>query len=974
LDCAGVVLGVLMGYTPLNEKGGVLLNNILKSLAVLLVGIITVVGFSQTAEAVELRITTAADLANCLAGVAIAAGPDAGKVPAPGDTCVLNPGVYATGAIPVTLANMTVRSVNGKFSTNIAGSIVIGPGIDGITIGGSGVDQGVTISGPGAGLIIGSKENFTLQNSDIIGNAVAGIIVAGPGSVRNFEFDNIEVRGNPVGFGVAPAVSSVSNFSFNDAMFDANTGHNIMFANSGEVSDVGFRNILSRSAGAGGAGIFFAPSVGEVRSSDISNSTIEANGFGGVVFLNSGGVRDFVFDGVECNSNGGTNVRFLQGGDAEDITVDNSSFSRAFGGPGIGMFFGNGGGVSGVEVENSEFDQNGTFGFLVAGIGDDFEDSSFANSFFRNNAGISGLAVGLTGGNSVSSVDFSNNQFTQNTGVGAVFLTSVGDVDDFSFNGDEFTKNGGIGLLISTGDFFGFFGGPFFGAGDIGEFTLTNINASENGFGSGVSMISTDGDITTAEIRNSRMDNNGFSGFRALTAQGGGTSGTVDNITVQNSTMNFNGTRAAAGAGSGALFNGNGVSDIDFLDSEANNNSDHGLDFDARDDVSDILVSNGGFSNNDSNLDDIGNGVHVNPGATGTATDILIENILANANNSGIVVDVPGRSGRDITIQNNSQVNDNRRVGIRVVAAEDLNDILIAGNTVQGNEFNIEVDANEDGTNIVISGNEITGASGTGILSDASGVSMNTNDIRNHDTGIIVRKHDNVVINNNNIARNDVGVDATNLGPGNSVDARNNWWGEPSGPGGEGPGIGDDVTRNVDYEPFLGSPAVETGASFKITDLTAPSQVGVNQPVNISATITNLGAEEGTQDVKLRILGNGGTVAQQDFTTTTLNPSGSTTVNYQVSLPEGTYTIEVSTASDTKTQPLTVGSGGSPSPSGSMAEALDTNNSGFLDDDEIISAIQKWILGQEVPGTGGQTISDNEMLALITKWILGEPV
>ncbi len=57
----------------------------------------------------------------------------------------------------------------------------------------------------------------------------------------------------------------------------------------------------------------------------------------------------------------------------------------------------------------------------------------------------------------------------------------------------------------------------------------------------------------------------------------------------------------------------------------------------------------------------------------------------------------------------------------------------------------------------------------------------------------------------------------------------------------------------------------------------------------------------------------------------------------------------------------------------SIEAALDTNANGRLDDAEITNAIQHWILGTSVPGSG-QTIGDAKMRELIQWWILGEPV
>jgi hypothetical protein len=72
----------------------------------------------------------------------------------------------------------------------------------------------------------------------------------------------------------------------------------------------------------------------------------------------------------------------------------------------------------------------------------------------------------------------------------------------------------------------------------------------------------------------------------------------------------------------------------------------------------------------------------------------------------------------------------------------------------------------------------------------------------------------------------------------------------------------------------------------------------------------------------------------------------------------------------------TVSFGGTPPPSGekSIAEALDANGNGTLEDSEILMAIQYWISSEPVPGTGGKMISDAEMLRLIELWISGGSV
>jgi hypothetical protein len=60
-----------------------------------------------------------------------------------------------------------------------------------------------------------------------------------------------------------------------------------------------------------------------------------------------------------------------------------------------------------------------------------------------------------------------------------------------------------------------------------------------------------------------------------------------------------------------------------------------------------------------------------------------------------------------------------------------------------------------------------------------------------------------ITVNFNNIDNFLTGVQ--NEG-GETLDATRNWWGNASGPGGKGPGQGDAITGDVDFEPWLGAP------------------------------------------------------------------------------------------------------------------------------------------------------------------------
>lgn len=55
-----------------------------------------------------------------------------------------------------------------------------------------------------------------------------------------------------------------------------------------------------------------------------------------------------------------------------------------------------------------------------------------------------------------------------------------------------------------------------------------------------------------------------------------------------------------------------------------------------------------------------------------------------------------------------------------------------------------------------------------------------------------------------------------------AVSAIDNYWGHPSGPGGDGPGSGDEVIGNVQYEPWLNAPSCQQTYQFFFPLVTSP--------------------------------------------------------------------------------------------------------------------------------------------------------
>jgi hypothetical protein len=94
-----------------------------------------------------------------------------------------------------------------------------------------------------------------------------------------------------------------------------------------------------------------------------------------------------------------------------------------------------------------------------------------------------------------------------------------------------------------------------------------------------------------------------------------------------------------------------------------------------------------------------------------------------------------------------------------------------------------------------------------------------------------------ITVNFNNIAGNDWrGV--RNDG-GETLDAARNWWGTSDGPGGVGPGSGDAISANVDFEPWLGAALVTVKTETVTNDtIDAKDEADTEVAVNGTATVT----------------------------------------------------------------------------------------------------------------------------------------
>lgn len=140
-------------------------------------------------------------------------------------------------------------------------------------------------------------------------------------------------------------------------------------------------------------------------------------------------------------------------------------------------------------------------------------------------------------------------------------------------------------------------------------------------------------------------------------------------------------------------------------------------------------------------------------------------------------------TGSKLTVQNNSIINSSSKTK-GAIDIEDTDCIIIVGNTIEdGDGYSVNVQSGATIANITVIGNNF--------INNGKGLKNNTANAE--------------------------------------LKAENNWWGDASGPSGEGTGSGDAVSLKVDYKPYLvtsvttGQAAVGTTA----TGLDAEKTAGV---------------------------------------------------------------------------------------------------------------------------------------------------
>ncbi|MHC4748604.1 MAG: right-handed parallel beta-helix repeat-containing protein [Planctomycetota bacterium] len=170
-----------------------------------------------------------------------------------------------------------------------------------------------------------------------------------------------------------------------------------------------------------------------------------------------------------------------------------------------------------------------------------------------------------------------------------------------------------------------------------------------------------------------------------------------------------------------------------------------------------------------------------------------------------------------LTSTSNSSVLGNTATGFinaKGIAGSNLNNLLVSDNIFSGNKDGVSFWGNT--TFVTISYNVLSDCARYGINIKGQDIDIIGNVITgNGDMGVNIARNvidtERVTLHCNNISANaNYGVKVDTLSVMETVNAENNWWGDPSGPSGNGPGTGDAVSENVDFSPWLTSSPGDT--------------------------------------------------------------------------------------------------------------------------------------------------------------------
>ena len=269
--------------------------------------------------------------------------------------------------------------------------------------------------------------------------------------------------------------------------------------------------------------------------------------------------------------------------------------------------------------------------------------------------------------------------------------------------------------------------------------------------------------VTGCNIENNIISNNAGIGIALQMSNGND---------IQNNTLDSNNIAGIGlmGASGNNILNNTSTNTIEYIDD--GNHLGYGIvlaSIDINSDNCPEITSNENIIDGNTCSDNDVDGIYLDDRCN---DNTITNNIISGNSQNGIYC--WKSSGNTIT---DNAITGNTLIGIQLMASQDNN---IAGNSISGSDTGIKIR----------SGNTYDGSSWSHFVS--TGNAVNYNNITGNTTyGVQYEDNDGYTDDD------DILIDATN-----------NWWGSADGPGGEGSGSGDNVSTNVDFDPWLGSAVV----------------------------------------------------------------------------------------------------------------------------------------------------------------------
>jgi parallel beta-helix repeat protein len=687
------------------------------------------------------------------------------------------------------------------------------------------------------GIQLGFGAAGTISNNTVLNHGYNGSGTAWATGLLVSESNNITVSGNTVTHNQAGIYISKSNncaVSGNTISNTTDDQAGIMVSNYHDVLTA-TGNIISDNTITGGyAGIWSSYCSGNTYS----NNTISGCTGNGIYFWDTDGntIQNNTISNVH-----NTNVPpdawgiALDGGDTPTGTIgsDNNTVSgNTINSSDVGIWIGNG-------SDNNIVESNTITGNLT------------------------GIEIGTYSGGAESagnSIHFNN--ITGNTGSGVNNTTTI--VADATGNWwgnasgpyHATTNTSGSGNAVSDNVDYS----PWWGVNYVGNahtapwtwYTNDSIQEAINTATAGDTVIVEAGTYTENVIVNKSLTLTGASA--ATTIIDGDGSGIVVQITANNThfsgfTVQNSGADPLANCGIGLA----GVTGCVIENNTVSNNGSAGI---ALQQANNNTVQNNTLSNNyvagiallgssnntiqnnnssNTNLfpsTDYGYGIVLDSINTGSdhVVDILSStNIISGNTFSGNAMDgiYFGERCDENTVSDNTITNNgNDGIYFWKASSNKVTSNTITGNTAEG--IQMMASQNNDIVGNVISGNA------TGMLIRSGYIDIGT--------GWSPHVSSGNRINFNNIFGNTTGMayqDNTDYADDDtlSIDAINNWWGDDSGPSGEGPGSGNTVSVNIAFTPWLGA-TVQDVIPETITDTVLDAKEEANLEVLVDGTAT----------------------------------------------------------------------------------------------------------------------------------------